>query len=72
MMISCLCKWISITEEADPRLIWHAINQATNGVKTIHIETIETDVLVLSLSHAESMIQAGANSIHTHVANKRL
>ena len=55
-------------EEADTRLIRHAINQAINGVKNIRIETIDTDVLVLSLSHTGSMIQAGANSIHTRIA----
>ena len=64
MDISCCT-----AEEADPRIIRHAINQANNGVKTIRIETIDTDVLVLSLSHVGSMIQAGANSIHTRVAN---
>ena len=43
-------------EEADARLIQHAINQAVNGLENITISTVDSEVLVLSLSSAERLI----------------
>lgn len=36
------------SEEADPRLIRHAINLGKRGYMHIHVKTVDTDVVVLS------------------------
>ena len=57
-------------EEADPRLIRHAMNQAVNGIKCITIETVDSDVLVLSIGHIENLIAAGASNAYIRLAKK--
>ena len=37
-------------EEADPRLLLHAIHQASTGLKNTMIETVDTDVLLLEIA----------------------
>ena len=58
-------------EEADPRLIRHAINQTTNGLENITIQTVDSDVLVLSLSSVERLIQADVKSIFIVFVRKK-
>ena len=57
-------------EEADPRLIRHEINQAGNGLENITFRTVDSDVLVLSLSSVERLIQAVVESVFLVLVKK--
>ena len=52
----------SIAEEADPRLIRHAINQGSNNLKNIVIKTVDTDVLLLAIAYCNRLISFGVKS----------
>ena len=57
-------------EEADPRIIRHAINQVKNGINCITIETVDSDVLVLSISNIQKILEAGAFSVFVRLLHK--
>ena len=57
-------------EEADPRLIRHAINQATNYLENITIQTVDSNVPFLSLSSVQRLIQTGVKSVFTVLVKK--
>ena len=40
------------SEEADPRIIRHAINLGRNGYKNVQIQTVDSDILILSFGYA--------------------
>ena len=50
-------------EEADPRLIRHAINQAKCGYADITIRTVDSDVFVLSIAYLNFKINHGATQV---------
>ena len=54
-------------EEADPRIIRHAINLARNGFEDITIRTVDSDVLVLSLANLHKLIENGSRNIFTQI-----
>lgn len=56
-------------EEADPRLIRHEINQAANGWENT-IRTVDSDILVPSLSSVKRLTQVGVKSIFTVLVKK--
>ena len=57
-------------EEADPRLVRHALNQAKNGYDDITIRNVDSDVVVLSLSYVDQIMEAGAKSVFTQLEKR--
>ena len=53
---------VFISEEADARLIRHAINQSTYGTGQILIKTGDTDVLILAMTYCNSMTDNGTTN----------
>ena len=51
------------SEEADPRLIRHAISQFKTGIHQIIIKTVDTDVLISAISYSNFMVRNGATHI---------
>ena len=50
---------ICTSEEADSRIIRHAINLGVNDYKEFSIETVDSDVVVLSFGYANIVKDAG-------------
>ena len=50
-------------EEADARIIRHAINLGRNGYKNVQIQTVDNNVLVLSLGYAKQLKDAGLEQL---------
>ena len=61
LMNECAINYCS-AEEADPRLLRHAINQASNGLKCIVLKTVDTDVLVLAIAYCNRLMANDVNS----------
>ena len=53
-------------EEADQRLVRHALNMIKSGYKNVLVRTIDTDVLVLLLAHIP---QVDDVNIHAYLVN---
>ena len=53
-------------EEADPRMIRHAINQAKRWYTDITIRTVDSDVFVLAVAHVHLMVKLGATQVFVH------
>ena len=60
----CPCE----AEEADQRLVRHALNLAHCGYRNILVRTIDTDVLVLLIAHI-AQVELGDVSIHAYLIN---
>ena len=56
------------SEEADPRLIRHAINQAKNGFEDITIRTVDSDVFILTLAYSYYMVNYDAKQLFVYIA----
>ena len=54
-------------EEADSGIICHSINSERNGFGTILIRTFDSDVVVLSLSYIQNMIEHGSINVYTQL-----
>ena len=54
------------SEEADQRTIRHAINLADKGYQHIQIRSVDTDVLILSIAHSETIFEKGANTFYVN------
>ena len=55
-------------EEADQRLVRHTLNLVLNGYESILVRTIDTDVLVLLISHI-GQIELGDVNIYAYLIN---
>ena len=47
------------TEEADPRLLLHALYHASTGLKNIMIKTMDNDVLLLAIVYSSKLLAHG-------------
>ena len=52
---------VCASEEADSRIIRHAINLGVNDYKEVSIEAVDSDVAVLSFGYANIVKDAGAD-----------
>ena len=50
---------VCTSEEADSRIIWHAINLGVNNYDEILIQRVDSDVVVLSFGYANIVKDAG-------------
>ena len=63
-----ICK----VEEADPRIIRHAINSAQNGFKEIQIRTIDSDVVVLCFGYVSILKNFDVNKFYVAYGPKEI
>lgn len=50
------------SEEADPRLLWHIIYQASVVLRNIMVKTVDTDVLILATAYCGKLISHGIDT----------
>ena len=57
------------SEEADQRLVRHTLNLVQNGYKNILVRTIDTDVLVLLISHVRQLVEYDDVQLYAYLIN---
>ena len=51
------------SEEADPRLVKHAINFGKSGYNHVHIRTVDSDVVILSIAYVHKANKHGVSEL---------